>query len=81
MASGDIDLEQLILSHLQSNESIEDTWVFAENNSIDHQSIIGVLKSLLVDGYVIDEPLSNTFWALTEEGCEIAAKGSPEFQV
>ena len=80
-ASVEVDLEQLLLTHLESSPSIEDTWDFAQTKNIDHQSIVGVLKSLLVDNYVSDEPLSNTFWILTEEGSAFANNGTPEFQV
>jgi len=37
-----------------------------------------VLKSLLADRYVIDEPISTTFWTLTKEGEEVKLNGSPE---
>lgn len=76
-----IDLEQLILSTLASGNDIPDSWIFAENNKIDHQSLIGALKSLLVDAYAADEPITSAFWVLTDEGSDIAMKGSPEFQV
>jgi phenylalanyl-tRNA synthetase alpha chain len=80
-ASAEVDLEQLLLTHLESNPSIEDTWLFAQSINVDHQSIVGVLKSLLVDNYVLDEPLSTTFWTLTEEGNTFAENGTPEYQV
>lgn len=76
-----VDLEQLILSTLASGTDIADSWTFAENNKIDHQNLIGALKSLLVDAYAADEALTNNFWLLTDEGSDIASKGSPEFRV
>ena len=76
-----VDLEQLILSTLASGSEIADSWIFAESHNIDHQNLIGALKSLLVDAYAADEALTNSFWLLTEEGSEIATKGSPEFRV
>lgn len=76
-----VDLEALILSTLQSKGEISDSWSFAVDVGVDHQSLIGTLKSLLVDAYVVDEPLSSTFWVLTDEGSDIASNGSPEYQV
>ena len=76
-----VNIEQVLLSHIASAGEISDTWEFAAANSLDHQAVVGAVKSLLVDAYVADEPLSNTFWTLTDEGREIASKGSPEFQL
>ena len=76
-----VDLEQLILSTLASGNDIKDSWIFAEDNKIDHQNLIGALKSLLVDAYAADEAITSSFWVLTDEGSDIATKGSPEFQV
>lgn len=76
-----VDLEQLILSTLSSGKDIPDSWVFAEDHKQEHQNLIGAIKSLLVDAYVADEPITSSFWVLTDEGSEIATKGSPEFQV
>ena len=74
-------LEELILSTLSSGNEIADSWTFAEQHQQPHQAIVGAIKSLLVDAYVVDEPITSTFWVLTEEGSEIVAKGSPEYQV
>ena len=79
--SPSVDLEALLLSTLAANNEISDSWEFSIEAGIDHQNLVGTVKSLLVDAYVIDEPLTTTFWTLTEEGSEIALKGSPEFQV
>ena len=76
-----IDLEQLILSTLSSGSDIADSWVFAEENNQDHQTLVGAIKSLLVDAYVTDVPITSSFWVLTDEGSDIAKNGSPEFQV
>lgn len=75
------ELEQVILSHLASEGQIADTWPFAVSVGVDHQVLVGVIKSLLVDSYVVDEPLTTSFWTLTEEGKEVVQKGSPEIQV
>ena len=76
-----IDLEALILSTLASGNDISDSWLFAEEHKQDHQLLVGAIKSLLVDAYVADQPITSSFWVLTDEGSEIATKGSPEFQV
>ena len=76
-----VDLEALILSELNSSEVIEDSFVFASRHRVDHQALVGTLKSLLTDSYCIEEPLSTTFWTLTEEGKSVVSAGSPEFQV
>ena len=79
-SSGD-SIESLILSTLSSHGSIEDSFAFATLHNLDHQAVIGTLKSLTADQYCVEEPLSTTCWSLTEEGVEIMKRGSPEYQV
>lgn len=74
-------LEQALLSRLASEGAVEDTWTFAQGLGVDHQAVVGVLKSLLVDQYVVDEPLTVSYWTLTDEGADIASTGSAEFRV
>ena len=76
-----VDLEGLVLSTLAADGVIADTIEFANDNSIDHQELVGTVKSLLVDAYVHDEQISKTIWSLTAEGERVVAKGSPEYQV
>lgn len=76
-----MDYEQTVLSTLEKDGVIADTWDLAIQLNIDHQVLVGVVKSLLVDQYVAEEPLSTTYWALTPEGEQVAQKGSPEVQV
>merc|ERR1711871_849770 len=54
---------------------------FASELQIDHQELVGVVKSLLVDRYVTDEPISKTWGSLSEEAQQICIDGSPEFRV
>ena len=77
------DIEQLVLSSLagSANGEIEDTWAFAEANAVDHQALLGVIKSLDGDLYVSTAPLSMQLWALTGEGEQFLENGSPEFRV
>jgi phenylalanyl-tRNA synthetase alpha chain len=60
---------------------IEDSWDLACSNNIDHQVIIGNMKSLLADAYVNDIGKSVEIWLLTPEGQTVMAQGSPEYQV
>ena len=76
-----IDLEALILGAFSSAEVIEDSFVFAAEHGVDHQALVGTLKSLLADSFCSEETLSATFWTLTEEGRALVAAGLPEFQV
>jgi hypothetical protein len=80
-ASPSIDLESLILQTLAKDNVINDTWDFASQHSLDHQAVVGQVKSLLADNYVRDEAKSTTLWTLTEEGESILSSGSPEYQV
>ena len=75
------DIEQLILGALSTKNEIEDSWNFAQENNLDHQAVVGAIKSLLPDAYVKDEMLTTSYYELTDEGKEILEKGSPEFQV
>jgi hypothetical protein len=75
------DLEQLILSTLAKENEIADTYTFSQKTGTDHQMLVGMVKSLLVDRYVVDEALSSTYWTLSEEGKEVLLHGSAEVQV
>ena len=76
-----MDIEALLLTTLNSANVIEDSFSFAGSNGVDHQKLIGAVKSLEGDLYLTAEPLSMKFWELTEEGKGVATNGSPEFQV
>ena len=79
--AGDVDLEGLVLRSLSADGVINDTMDFAAAHGVDHQDLVGTIKSLLVDAYVVDEQISKTLWALTGEGEQVVANGSPEYQV
>ena len=74
------DIEQSVLSKLFTSLVIDDTWNYAAEIQVDHQMLVGVLKSLLTDDYIRDEQLSTTYWTLTEEGIQISRDGSAEFR-
>jgi hypothetical protein len=76
-----LDVESLILITLARDNVIADTWDLALQYSLDHQVIVGHMKSLLVDLYIKEEPKSTVLWLMTEEGESILKSGSPEYQV
>lgn len=76
-----VDIEQLILTHLSQHDDIADSWYFALQIKQDHQAVVGALKALLPDAYVKEELLTSTYFTLTQEGADILANGSPEYQV
>ena len=69
------DLEQTVLTKLLGSLTIADTFDFANELNVDHQALVGTLKSLLTDQYITDEPLSKTYWTLTEEAKKICGSG------
>jgi phenylalanyl-tRNA synthetase alpha chain len=75
------EIEQAILGAISKDGEIPDTWHFAAEHCIDHNSLVGVLKSLLADNYICDEVITSTFWTLTTEGQSVKVSGSPEIQV
>ena len=81
MAGENQDIEQLLLTALSKEDTIENSWDYALSIGIDHQALIGAVKSLLVDRYVADEQLSITYTELTEEGRNVVKNGSPEIVV
>uniref|UniRef100_A0A0N5BYC0 phenylalanine--tRNA ligase n=1 Tax=Strongyloides papillosus TaxID=174720 RepID=A0A0N5BYC0_STREA len=81
MSNGNEDLPQLLLNHLSINNSF-DSLLFASSKGLDHQKVIGAVKSLLSNDEVIstkDETV--TQYELTEEGKAIVAEGSHEYRV
>ena len=75
------NIEQAVLTKLLESLTIADTWDFSFELQIDHQVLVGAMKSLMVDNYVTSEPLSTTYWSLTDEGRQICLEGSPEYLV
>jgi phenylalanyl-tRNA synthetase alpha chain len=73
--------EQTILAFLDTHGLIEDTFPWSESNGFDHLKVVGAIKSLLVDEYVVAEDLSASFYTLTSQGQEVLEKGSQEYQV
>jgi hypothetical protein len=84
MASSDAGgeaLESLLLAAAAGNGVIADTWPWTLDRGLDHDAVVGAMKSLMVDGYLVASNLSVEFWVLTEEAGGYVAQGSPEAQV
>eukprot|EP01038_Epipyxis_sp_PR26KG_P008499 gene8499-11490_t len=81
MAAPIEDIEQFILNTLSKQEIIQNTWDLCTAYNLDHQILIGSIKSLLADRYLLEEAINTTYWALTVEGQDILINGSPEIQV
>jgi phenylalanyl-tRNA synthetase alpha chain len=72
--------EETLLRQLSSGP-IGDTWEYAARLGLDHQAVVGTLKSLEAEKYVSCSPIVTEFWQLTEEAESYMVKGSPEAQV
>jgi phenylalanyl-tRNA synthetase alpha chain len=72
--------EAAILKHLSTSEdaAIEDTFPWSEAQKLDHTAVVGAIKSLLPDQYVVAANLSTSFYTLSAEGESILANGSQE---
>lgn len=75
--------EETILAHLaKANDAvIEDTFPWSDAAKLDHLAVVGALKSLEADAFVVTEPLSTSFYTLSKEGEGILANGSQEMLV
>ena len=76
-----LSIEQKILLTLNQSASISDSYVFAQRFALDHQQLIGILKSLHAAYLIAIQLHSRGKWTLTEEGEEVRSRGSPESQV
>ncbi len=73
-------LEEQLLAAVET-QCIIDSFPWAAQQSIEHTALVGTMKSLQVDGYVVADPIHTEFWQLTEEAEGYVAKGSPEAQL
>lgn len=72
-----MDSEQL-LKFVDIKETVS-TLDLAKENNVDHQKVIGVVKSILALGNTITaEPVTSKYWELTDEGESILLNGSYE---
>lgn len=73
-------LEGIILGYLDKNGVIDNTEDFCNNEKLSKEDMEPVLKSLLVDEYLVLEVIEKKLIELTEEGNSYAQEGSPEYQ-
>lgn len=74
-------LEKPILRYIHEHGQIDNTreWSPGLDVAVDHDAIVGCLKSLGSDGYVSTEEIKKETWVLTEEAQDIVQNGSPEY--
>mmetsp|Transcript_19431 Transcript_19431/g.26676 ORF Transcript_19431/g.26676 Transcript_19431/m.26676 type:complete len:506 (-) Transcript_19431:321-1838(-) len=72
-----------ILSHLGTSDGscIEDTYSWSESKKLDHNKVVGAVKSLEGDGYVSASPVSTSFYTLSGEAEDIVENGAQEIRV
>lgn len=77
------ECENAILTHLAASEDTEiaDTYTWASSCNLEPQTVIGAVKSLLVDQYIEATPLSTSYYVLSEEATGILKDGSQEMAV
>jgi phenylalanyl-tRNA synthetase alpha chain len=75
--------ENSILTYLSTSPDavIADTVPWAEESKLDHKMVVGVVKSLLAEGYVATEDLSQSYFTISPEAETILANGSQEMIV
>jgi len=71
-------MEETILKYLNENNVIEDSIKYAQTLQVPHDQIVGSLKSLSSDEYVILQQLETRTWTLTEDGKDYLENGTPE---
>jgi phenylalanyl-tRNA synthetase alpha chain len=70
-----------VVAVLQEHNEIEDSLELASKRGWDHDRLVGVIKSLEVDGRTSSSQMKREGWKLTAEGEAYAERGSPEVQV
>lgn len=67
----------IIIKTLNENGEIPNSFAFSVSLNVDHQSVVGVIKSLETDLLIKTEQLSEQFWELSEEAQSVIEVGSP----
>ncbi|VTJ53960.1 Hypothetical predicted protein [Marmota monax] len=81
-AMADGPVAELLLQRLEAADGGLDSAEFATQLGVEHQAVVGAVKSLQALGEVIEAELRSTKrWELTDEGEEIAREGSHEARV
>jgi hypothetical protein len=78
LPSSSAELQQWILTKLDASDCIQDTAKQVELNGFDSVAIRGVLSSLASREIVQFSPIEVEKWVLTQEGKNLALKGSHE---
>mmetsp|Transcript_16787 Transcript_16787/g.20506 ORF Transcript_16787/g.20506 Transcript_16787/m.20506 type:complete len:510 (-) Transcript_16787:126-1655(-) len=77
--------EAAVLKHLSTSPeaTIEDTfpWSSSQKDELDHNAVVGAVKSLAGDDYVTLSELSTSFYTLSKEAQEVVANGAQEIIV
>lgn len=78
----DQELGQLLLEKLNLQDEQINSLNFAKENQIDHQKVVGAVKSLQSLGELIQaDQVENKRFELTKEGEQILQNGSHEYRV
>jgi len=75
------ECEEILLNYLFTNESIADTFHWANSKGLDHNTVVGAVKSLEGDDYVKNKELTTSFYNLSDEAEKIVVNGSQEMIV
>lgn len=75
------DMESQLLAELADCQCINESSEYAASHDIQHNQLVGVIKSLLAAGLVEGEEQRHASYALTQEGTSYLESGSPEAQV
>ena len=72
---------QNILNELSASSTISDSLAFATSINVDHDLVVGGMKSLAAEGYCLDPKVVKVQnYELTQEGRACIATGSPELR-
>ncbi|KAH8054903.1 hypothetical protein JL721_10319 [Aureococcus anophagefferens] len=71
-----LDVETKVLAALGSSATL-DSYALSATLGVDHQALLGVVKSLWADGYVTMDQASTSWLCATNEGAGIARTGRP----
>jgi len=77
------DIESALLAALSTDTAavIDDSYPWSQTQQLDHLKVIGVIKSLSADGYVVTRDLQTSFCQVTEAGRQVLQEGSQEYRV
>jgi len=80
MAASSEASDSSMLAAVAEQEGV-DTLQLAQRWGVEHQAVVGIMKSLGSDGYIDSEQASRSQVALTPAGLESLENGSPEARV